>query len=297
VTSWLWRDPWLLVAALLLSPIALARRGTRVAALAFLIQVGMVLRPGYLPDMYVIGLLPFAALIVAGGTEAVWRIWSRASKRLLPPAIGAAAFALVVAIPAPIVGTRWARGDELAMTARTDDAANAAKRWLIDHVGHDKRLIVDDVFWIYLIDHGFDAHRMSGGFFSRTVVSFWPLDYDPAVKRHFPDGWRDFDYIVSTDGIRAAGQHTPSAVQAINHSRVVARFGSGNALIEIRAITRGQPYQGAMLSSPAASTRNARGSAPSAGARRYTYSRNRCSNKAYLYKHVYADGHPVCSPT
>jgi hypothetical protein len=257
----------------------------------------MILRPGYLPDMYVIGLLPFAALIVAGGTETVWRIWSRALKRLLPPAYGAAAFALVLAIPVLIAGTRWARGDELAMTTRADDPAKAAKRWLIDHVGHDKRLIVDDVFWIYLVEHGFDAHPMSGGFFSSKVVSFWPLDYDPAVKRHFPDGWRDFDYIVSTDGIRLAGQRTPSAVQAINHSRVVARFGDVNALIEIRAITHGQPYQHAVLSAPAASTRNARAAAPSARARPYRYSRNRCSKKAYLYKHVYADGSAVCSPT
>ena len=25
-----------------------------------------------------------------------------------------------------------------------------------------------------------------------------PLDKDPAVRRHFPQGWRDFDYVVST---------------------------------------------------------------------------------------------------
>ena len=131
---------------------------------------------------------------------------------------------------------------------------------------------------------------MSGGFFSRTVVSFWPLDYDPAVKRHFPDGWRDFDYIVSTDGMRASGPRTPSAVQAINHSQVVARFADGSAVIEIRAISR------ALLSSPAASTLNARVAPSATGGRPYKYSRKRCANKEYLYKHVYAGGHIVCSP-
>ena len=54
---------------MVLSPIALARRSTRAVAVAFLIQVVMVLRPGYLPNMYVLGLLPFAALIVAGASE------------------------------------------------------------------------------------------------------------------------------------------------------------------------------------------------------------------------------------
>ena len=29
-------------------------------------------------------------------------------------------------------------------------------------------------------------------------MSYWPLDYDPAVKKAFPQGWRDFKYIVVT---------------------------------------------------------------------------------------------------
>ena len=79
---------------------------------------------------------------------------------------------------------------------------------------------------------------MRGGFFSRTVVSYWPLDYDPAVKRHFPHGWRDFDYIVSTQAVRSTTNRTPTAAQALNHSRVVAWFGRGPARIEVRAITK-----------------------------------------------------------
>jgi len=66
VTYWLHLDPWLPTAAFVLAPIALFRRATRVVAVAFLIQVVMVLRPGYLPFMYVIAMLPFAAIVVAG---------------------------------------------------------------------------------------------------------------------------------------------------------------------------------------------------------------------------------------
>ena len=51
---------------------ARARNG-RAIALAYLIQVAVILRPGYLPSMYVIALLPFAALIVAGSLDALWR--------------------------------------------------------------------------------------------------------------------------------------------------------------------------------------------------------------------------------
>ena len=33
----------------------------------------MIFRAGYLPNMYVIGLLPFAALMVAGTADGIWR--------------------------------------------------------------------------------------------------------------------------------------------------------------------------------------------------------------------------------
>ena len=86
VTFWLSLDPWLVGAALLLSPIALARRNTRAIALAYLIQVAMILRPGYLPAMYVIALLPFAALIVAGVIQALWRFATDDHRRRMIPA-------------------------------------------------------------------------------------------------------------------------------------------------------------------------------------------------------------------
>jgi hypothetical protein len=238
VTIWLKLDPWLVGAALALSPLALARRSTRAVALAYLAQVATVLRPGYLPNMYVIGLLPFAALIVAGSADAAWRRWRRIASRggawLVGGAIGAPALVVVV-----IVAGRWTHADRMAVTARADGPTRAAQRWLVDHVDHQKRLVVGDEFWIYLVEHGFDHHAVRGGFFSRTVVSFWPLDYDPAVKRHFPHGWRDFDYIVSTQSLRATTNQTPTASEALVHSRVVVSFGTGDQQIEIRAITRG----------------------------------------------------------
>ena len=77
---------------------------------------------------------------------------------------------------------------------------------------------------------------MKGGFNSRTVVSYWPLDNDPAVKRLFPIGWRDFHYVVSTGAMRVTATYTPNTAQALEHSRVVAVFGSGGQRIEVRSI-------------------------------------------------------------
>lgn len=255
VMDWLRLDPWLLGAALLFSPIALARRSTRAIALAFLIQVAVILRPGYLPNMYVIALLPFAALIVAGTVQSWWRV---ADGRLRSPpadrggsaasgapavllrwgavATSGVALAVVAVVVALIVAPRWGRTDHEALTARQDGAQRAAEAWLVANVGREQPIIVTDDFWIYLIEHGFDSRTAKGGLNSRTVVSYWPLDYDPAVKTLFPNGWRDFDYVVSTGAMRVTATYTPNTEQALQHSRVVAQFGSGGDRIEVRAI-------------------------------------------------------------
>src|SRR5215212_8060898 len=240
VTAWLKLDPWLVTSALVLCPIALARRSTRAISLAYIIQVAMVLRPGYLPNMYVIGLLPFAALIVAGTSEALWRKARdmASAVRAWPLRIAVGALAIAAGL---VVAPRWAHRDRVATTARLDGPERAAQRWLLNNVGHRERLIVGDEFWIYLVEHGFDHRPMPGGFFSATVVVFWPLDYDPAVKRRFPGRWRDFDYLVSTQAIRSTTRLTPTTAQALRHSRVVAQFGRGEGRIEIRAITRPPP--------------------------------------------------------
>jgi cellulose synthase/poly-beta-1,6-N-acetylglucosamine synthase-like glycosyltransferase len=258
VAFWLSLDPWLVGSALVLSPIALARRNGRAIALAYLIQVAVILRPGYLPSMYVIALLPFAALVVAGSIEALWRFatgghstrqrpagqarWratgSQAARLLMPVAVAAsiAAIATSSVVAALYVVPRWAGADHAAMTVRMDGSERATENWLVAHVDHKQRIILRDDFWIYLIEHGYDSRPVKGGFNSPTLVSYWPLDYDPAVKKAFPQGWQDFNYIVVTQDMLDTLSQTPSVAAAINHSRVVASFGQGAHLIQIRAI-------------------------------------------------------------
>lgn len=236
VIAWLHLDPWLLGFALALVPIALARRTTRTIAFAYLLDVLTILRPGYLPNMYVVGMLPFAALIVPGSIEAGWR-WVGGLQSGFARAARSAISALTV-LALVIVAPRWKQADQVAMTARMDGPEHAAERWLVSHVSHSERLIVGDQYWIYLIEHGFDHHPMHGGFFSRTVVSYWPLDYDPAVKKAFPKGWRDFNFIVVTQAMRYTLNQTPTSAAAIAHSRLMATFGQGLQQVQIRAIGR-----------------------------------------------------------
>jgi len=240
IAGWLKLDPWLLGSACALVPIALVRRSLQPVAVAYLIQVAMILRPGYLPNMYVIGMLPFAALVVAGSIEILWRRWQAITDRRIAWAI--APLVLVPAIELAIhVAGWWQYDDQVAMSSQPDTATRAAERWVALHISREKRLIVGDEFWLYLINHGFDSFPMRGGFYSRTVVSYWPLDYDPAVRRAFPDGWRDFGYVISTQAIRDTTTQTPTTAQAIIHSRVLTTFGHGITRIEIRAIDHPVP--------------------------------------------------------
>jgi hypothetical protein len=235
VLQWLNLDPWLLLAALALLPIALLRRSTRAIAIALLIQMAIVLKPGYLPNMYVVGMLPFAALVVPGSLDALWRWAGR-----IRSAAGTWAARIVVVATALLavafVGPRWAAGDHTAMTVRLDAPERSAEVWLARHVSHSSRVIVGDQYWIYLVEHGFNDQPMRGGFFSDTLVAYWPLDYDPAVSKAFPDGWREFDYIVVTEDMLASLPQTPSAAAAIVHSQVVVSFGQGGNRVQIQKI-------------------------------------------------------------
>jgi glycosyltransferase involved in cell wall biosynthesis len=257
VAAWLHLDPWLIVSALVLAPFALFRRRMRAIVLAYLIQVGMILRPGYLPNMYVIVWLPFAALIVAATADGLWRVWTTRGAELVPrdsegrrrllseaavllrPAAAASA-ALVLAASAvasaAVVMPQWIKTDRQATSLRLDGPQRATERWLVRHVGHDQRLIVTDQIWLYLIEHGFNSQPVKGGFFSRTVVFYWTLDYDPAVKQAFPDGWRDFDYVVSNYDLRITAYLNPTTEAALAHSHPVATFGHGPYQIQVRKI-------------------------------------------------------------
>src|SRR5204862_7628104 len=121
-------------------------------------------------------------------------------------------------VSALVVAPGWAAADWEVMTLRLDGELRAAQDWLIHNVDHSKRLLVSDDFWIFLIDHGFDARPMDGGFYSGTVVFYWAFDFDPAVQKHFPNGWRDFDYVVSTLGMRKDIEQVTETAEAVEHS-------------------------------------------------------------------------------
>lgn len=193
------------------------------------------LRPnGYLPAMYIIGALPFLALVLAGGTasvaHAVLRRWrGEAEKRYVTG--GRYTLAVVLAIAAGVyVVPKWYDGDRTAMTADANAPYRGASKWLTTEVKDpkDTRVLVDDALWLDLVHAGY---RPGLG-----VIWFYKADLDPAVTKTMPHGWKDIDYVVASPTVRRDAVDLPNVKAAIEHSTPVATFGAGDDRIEIRQI-------------------------------------------------------------
>jgi len=236
VDAWLRLDPWLLGAGAALIPLAVFARRLRPAAAALAISIAVIARPGYLPVPYLIVLLPFAAVVSAGAADLLWRLAGRRRRRpgfragaanLAVRGAGAVALSALVLVALARVGPAWAADLERQLEAKPDTPLQAAEDWVRANVDRDAALLVDNTIWLDLVLDGFERDRL---------VWYYKLDLDPGVGDEFPGGWRDFDYVVATETMRATVYLVPTIDAALRHSRVVASFGRGYTRIEIRRI-------------------------------------------------------------
>jgi len=238
---WLGQDPWLLAAAAVLVPAGLAIRRLRPVTAAFAILAAMALRPGYLPVPLVIGMLPFASLLVAGVADTAWARPLGTGEAANPaPGTGhrggplLAGKVLVVAclaVAAMVVVPQWWQHDRDLMTVDRDRPFRQAEAWIAGNVPRDARLLVDDGLWVDLVERGYRPGQ---------VVWFYKLDTDRDVRGRYPRGWREFDYLVSTATLRNFPDSLPQVREALRRSKVVAGFGHGTERVEIRKL-QGSP--------------------------------------------------------
>lgn len=232
-SQWWALDPVFIVLGSAAAVVGLFLRRVRPIAAMLVFLLAMMFRPnGYLPVPYVIMLIPFAALLVAYTAErAVLSIAGRVRTRTrlgtgtrrglgITWAVTTAA-ALVVAVP--LWGTQL-RGFVLG---NLDLPMQQAEQWVGDNVSKSSRLLVDDAMWVDLVEDGFARNN---------VVWYYKLDTDGAVERQSPNGWKDSDYVITTDSMRTGGNSSSDVRQAIENSTAVATFGSGDQQVEVRRI-------------------------------------------------------------
>lgn len=229
---WVVRDPIILVVGVGATLVGLFVKRLREVAIASLLLVAVAFRPGgYLPAMYVLQVLPFFALCTAGVADAAARQFlSGRVSRWLPQARNVLAFAAVIL--AGLVAPHWETGDETADTAYSNQEYSQASAWIRGNVA-DKphvRIVSDDAMWPDLVAQGF---RPGLG-----AIWFYKVDLDPAVTRTLPHGWKDIDYVVSSSIIREDPNGLPTVRAAMQHSVVVARFGTGTQEIDILRVDK-----------------------------------------------------------
>jgi hypothetical protein len=137
VDSWLQLDPWLLGMGAVLSVAGLVIRRLRAVSLALVILIVMAARPGYLPQPYVIALLPFCGLVIAGVLDAVWDKGPRFNGRI---AAGTAAVAAAGALALLVVAPRWIESDSFAMSANQTSPVPSAEKWIAHNVDRRARI-------------------------------------------------------------------------------------------------------------------------------------------------------------
>jgi 4-amino-4-deoxy-L-arabinose transferase-like glycosyltransferase len=235
VDGWLRNDPWLLGLGLGSVLPALFVRRLRPIAVALAVAVLIAVHGGYLPEPFDIGLLPFCAVLPAGLLNALWSAsWQRA--RWFGYGASAASTALTVLLVG-LIAPGWIRGDTFAMHRNLTTPQIQAEHWIETHVKRQARLIVDDTMYVDLVRAGFRP-RYGAVWFSKLSFA---SNLDPAIRRHLPKGWHEFDFVIDSPDMRNSMYSDPAGYtevsDAIKHSRVIAAFGSGQAAIYIRVLT------------------------------------------------------------
>ncbi|KQO62963.1 ArnT family glycosyltransferase [Curtobacterium sp. Leaf261] len=227
--QWWQLDPTFIIVGVLAAVVGLFLKRIRPIAAMMIFLLAMMFRPnGYLPVPYVIILVPFGALLIAyAGERAVIAVMGIKRKRVaLRRAVGvtwlaAMAAALVVAVP---LWTGQLRGFFLT---NLDQPMQQAETWVGDNVDKSSRLLVDDAMWVDLVNDGFARNN---------VIWYYKLDTDGAVIKQSPNGWKDSDYVITTDSMRTGGNSSADVAKAIRNSTVVASFGTSNQQVDVRRI-------------------------------------------------------------
>ena len=226
VNQWLDLDPVLAVVAPLAALLVLRSKKFWPVAGSLIFLLVFMLRPGYLPVPYVIGLLPFAALVVPAAVEVWWRR-ARASKNGAARLTKTVAVGLVAVMAVAVAAPMWGPKLRGLLLANLDQPMVQAESWVDQNVDRNYRVVVDDSMWVDFVRAGFPRNN---------VVWYYKVDTDPAVEALAPNGWRDYDYVVSTNSMRTFPDGSPTVAEGLRNSVEVARFGTGDRAVIVYRI-------------------------------------------------------------
>lgn len=226
LNQWLDLDPVLAVVAPIAALAVLRSKKFWPLAASLIFLIVFMMRPGYLPVPYVIAMLPLAALVIPGAVEVWWRrarSKDNAGKRLAQTVAVGVIAALAVGVAAPM----WAPKLRGLLLADLDQPMVQAESWVDQNVNRGYKIVVDDSMWVDFVRAGFPRNN---------VVWYYKVDTDPAVEALAPNGWRDYDYVISTNSMRTFPDGSPTVAQGLKNSTEVAHFGTGDRAVIVYRI-------------------------------------------------------------
>ena len=234
VDGWLYYDHWLIYGGALCAVLTLASKRLRVIGIAYVFWALPVIKPGgYLPAMYVIASLPFAALGMASVADAGQNLLRRLR---LPSVAAGLLIGATIATGAYWVGPADLEADRALTTSAvaidTVHVQEQALRYITSHAGGQDRILTDDAFWTDLVrsGHGSVSDPWSG------AISYYQFDLDPTSSaRNLPQGWQDISWVVLTRPMQTniTDLGLTNLQVTLDHASSVATFGAGDARVEI----------------------------------------------------------------
>lgn len=223
--SWLTLDPWILMLGAAMAVTALFIPRLRWVGMVIALQGLMLLRPGYLPVMFVVPVLPFLALAIGGVFDETWRVASQ-DPRSRFSSVGVwmrrGLATLAVAALVFVVFPTYESGVARAMEQDADRYFVETQEWLEENLEPEDVILVDGALWLDVVQSGHPAEN---------TIWFYKLDSDPGVE--LPGGWESVDYIVSSEVVRNSVYDLPLMETALEHSEPVVVFGEGEGRVEI----------------------------------------------------------------
>lgn len=240
LAGWLYQDTYIVIAGIVGALVCACVASTRWIAVAVAcFAVPVVASQGYLPAMYIVGILPFLALAIGATANLLWRALAGFVRRRMSgarvggPLLAAGVLAMfVVFIPVE----QWiGRGAPALFSTDENRDWRASLAWVDENLSREDVVVVPYSMWQDVNDLGWDDPW-------RAIV-LEKVDLDSQFESEHPNGWREIDWIV--EGPTVAPNIDYLALQpmrdAYDNSRVVASFGAWNIR---KVITTGSAESG-----------------------------------------------------
>lgn len=232
--KWWNKDPLIIVAGVAATAINLLiglsnrerHRNTLVASLLSTAFTIYLIRGSVMIDFYVVPVLPFLALNVG----LLLARLANASPRIVGATVA------TLALTALAVGFVAQSHDEYLVDQTKLQVDQLA--FIRQNVPTNAMVLIDDDLWV-------DLHEPNGNQPVYPLAhSHWKIAADPAIKdKLLHNSWQSLDYLVMSNKLHYIFglNNEQLALDAYNHSRLLARFEEGDVELEVRQVIKPEP--------------------------------------------------------